>query len=114
MNSNPDQLTFTQKVEFILKSIPKGKVTSYGIIAALAGSPKAARQVVQIIHRTKDIPWHRVINSKGKIAIKDYKGFQEQKILLKMEGVESNMEGKIDLNKYQWECYSIDKIKTQE
>ena len=111
MNSNPDQLTFTQKVKLILKSIPKSKVTSYGAIAALAGSPRAARQVVQIIHRTENIPWHRIINSQGIIAIKDNKGFQEQKILLKMEGVESDSKGKIDLNKYRWKCYSIDKLK---
>lgn len=102
--------TFTEKVAFILKSIPRGKVTSYGTIAALAGSPRAARQVVQIIHRTKDIPWHRVINSQGKIAIKDYNGFQEQKMLLSMEGVESDLNGRIELDKYQWKCYSIDEI----
>jgi len=113
MDKNPNQLTFSKKVEIILKNIPQGKVTSYGTVAALAGSPRAARQVVQIIHRTDNIPWHRVINSKGEIAIKDYKGFQEQKILLKMEGVESDSNGKIDLNKYQWKCYSI-KINLQE
>ena len=102
--------TFTQKVKLILKKIPNGTVTSYGTIAALAGSPRAARQVVQIIHRTKDIPWHRVINSQGQIVIKDYDGFQEQKMLLEMEGIKSDSKGKIDLNKYQWKCYSIDEL----
>jgi methylated-DNA-protein-cysteine methyltransferase related protein len=110
MNSNMDQLTFTQKTQLILKRIPKGKVTSYGTIAALAGSPRAARQVVRIIHRTKNIPWHRVINSQGKIAIKDYAGFQEQKMLLEIEGVKSDSNGKIELGKYQWKCYSIDEL----
>ena len=102
--------TFTQKVVLILKNIPHGKVTSYGTVAALAGSPKAARRVVQILHRTDDIPWHRVINSQGKIAIKDYDGFQEQKMLLSMEGVESDSKGKIDLLKYSWAVYSIEEI----
>lgn len=102
--------TFTDKVEFILKNIPYGKVTCYGTVAALAGSPRAARQVVQILHRTDNIPWHRVINSQGKIAIKDYDGFQEQKMLLEMEGVESDSNGKIELVKYQWKCYSIDEL----
>ena len=78
--------TFTKKVELILKNIPPGRVTSYGTVAALAGSPRAARQVVQILHRTKNIPWHRVVNSRGVIAIKDHEGFQEQKMLLAMEG----------------------------
>ena len=102
--------TFSEKVELILKNIPKGKVTSYGTVATLAGSPRAARQVVQILHRTDNIPWHRVVNSRGIIAIKEYEGFQEQKMLLGMEGVESDSNGKIDLNKYQWKCYSIDEL----
>lgn len=110
MNSNQDQLTFTQKTELILKNIPKGKVTSYGTIAALAGSPRAARQVVQIIHRTDNIPWHRVINSQGEIAIQDPAGFQEQKMLLKMEGVDSDLHGKINLNNYQWNIKSINEL----
>ena len=110
MNDNHLLKSFTKKVELILKNIPRGKVTSYGTIAALAGSPRAARQVVQILHRTDNIPWHRVINSQGKIVIKDYNGFQEQKMLLSMEGVESDSNGKIDLSKYQWKCYSIDEL----
>jgi methylated-DNA-protein-cysteine methyltransferase-like protein len=102
--------TFTKKVELILKNIPPGKVTSYGTIAALAGSPRAARQVVRILHRTKNIPWHRVVNSRGVIAIKDHEGFQEQKMLLSMEGIESDLYGKIDLIKYQWRVHSIEEL----
>ena len=110
MSNNHIPKSFTEKVELILRNIPQGKVTSYGTIAALAGSPRAARQVVQILHRTENIPWHRVINSQGKIAIKEYNGFQEQKMLLSMEGVESDSNGKIALNKYLWKCYSIDEL----
>ena len=110
MNDKHLPETFTEKVILILKNIPRGKVTSYGTIAALAGSPRAARQVVQILHRTDNIPWHRVINSQGEIAIKDYDGFQEQKILLSMEGIESDSKGKIELEKYLWKCYSIDEL----
>ena len=110
MDNMKKSFTFTEKAELILKNIPKGKVTSYGTVAALAGSPGAARQVVQILHRTDNIPWHRVINSRGVIAIKDYDGFQEQKMLLSMEGVESDSSGKIDLNKYLWKIQSIDEL----
>ena len=109
MDNIKKTITFTEKVELILKNIPRGKVTSYGTISTLAGSPRAARQVVQILHKT-DAPWYRVINSQGKIAIKDLDGFQEQKMLLNMEGVESDSAGKIDLNKYQWEINSIDEL----
>ena len=102
--------TFTEKVELSLKNIPPGKVTSYGTVAALAGSPRAARQVVQILHRAKNIPWHRVVNSRGVIAIKDHEGFQEQKMLLAMEGIESDTDGKINFSKYQWKIHSIEEL----
>ena len=102
--------TFTEKVEYILTRIPCGKVTSYGTVAALAGSPRAARQVVQILHRTDDIPWHRVVNSKYEIAIKDPSGFQEQKMLLAMEDIETDINGKIDKEKHRWNIHSIDEI----
>ena len=110
MKENFEYWTFSKKAELIMKSIPKGKIISYGAVAALAGSPKAVRRVVQILHRTDNIPWHRIVNSQGKIAIKDYDGFQEQKMLLKMEGVKSDSKGKIELEKYQWKCYSIDEL----
>ncbi len=110
MKENFEYWTFSKKAELIMKSIPKGKIISYGAVAALAGSPKAARRVVQILHRTDNIPWHRIVNSQGKIAIKDYDGFQEQKMLLEMEGVKSDSKGKIELEKYQWKCYSIDEL----
>ncbi len=94
---------FTQKVITILKEIPEGKVTTYGAVAALAGSPRSARQVVRILHSSSEkygLPWHRVINSKGYIAIKDPEGFEEQRALLSMEGVFSDSQGKIDGSKY--------------
>ncbi len=110
MDKNSNQLTFTKKVEIILKNIPHGKVTSYGTIAALAGSPRAARQVVQIIHRTDNIPWHRVINSKGEIAIKDPAGFQEQKILLALENITTDKNGKLEMSQYNWKINSINEL----
>ena len=102
--------SFTKKVELILNNIPYGKITSYGTIAALAGSPKAARQVVQIIKKTENIPWHRVVNSKFEIAIKDPVGFQEQKILLAIEGTKTDLYGKIDRDIYVWRIQSIEEL----
>ena len=76
---------FTKTVIVILKKIPKGKVATYGQIAALAGSPRAARQVVRILHSSSekyDLPWHRVVNSQGKISLKPNQGYEIQKALL--------------------------------
>lgn len=95
--------SFTQRVIEIIRGIPEGKVMTYGTIAVLAGNHRAARQVVRILHsssRKYNIPWHRVINSKGYIAIKNPDGFAEQKILLYAEGVLSDEQGKIDMERY--------------
>ncbi len=95
--------SFTLRVIEILKKIPEGQVTSYGAVAAMAGSPLAARQVVRILHSSSgkyNLPWHRVINSRGYIAIKDPEGFNEQKIRLEMEGVFSDKQGKVKRNTF--------------
>lgn len=63
---------FTRKVILIIQSIPEGSVMTYGGIARAAGSPRAARQVVRILHsmsRKYKLPWHRVINAKGMISL---------------------------------------------
>jgi methylated-DNA-protein-cysteine methyltransferase related protein len=96
---------FTEKVVAIIRNIPKGKVMTYGQIAGLAGSPRAARQVVRILHsmsRKHNLPWHRVINSKGQIGLQDGESYHEQVMALEVEGVEMGLKGSIDLSKYQW------------
>ncbi|SDN03932.1 MGMT family protein [Bacillus sp. OK048] len=96
---------FTERVIEIIKAIPEGKVMTYGQIAREAGSPRAARQVVRALHsmsKKHHLPWHRVINTKGQIAIQDDESYQEQLFSLESEGVEIGLGGKIDLNKYQY------------
>lgn len=83
---------------------------TYGQIAGLAGSPRSARQVARILHsmsRKYQLPWYRVINAQGRIAIKDDELFHLQKLYLEMEGVEVSPDGAVDLEKYQvdqWTC----------
>jgi methylated-DNA-protein-cysteine methyltransferase related protein len=96
---------FTENVVEIIRSIPEGKVATYGQIAGLAGSPRAARQVVRALHsmsKKHRLPWHRVINAKGQIAIQDDESYNEQRLSLEAEGVEIGLNGIIDLEKYQW------------
>jgi len=97
---------FTQRVIDIIQNIPVGRVMTYGQIAKEAGSPRAARQVVRILHsmsRKHQLPWHRVINSKGQIALQDEGSYQEQLLSLESEGVEVGVNGVIDLEKYLYE-----------
>ena len=96
---------FTQRVLDIIKSIPRGKVMAYGLVAKVAGSPRAARQVVRILHSSSkkhNLPWHRVINSQGKISLKPSSGYEIQLALLEKEKVKFSLEGVVDLNKYLW------------
>lgn len=88
-----------------VQAIPEGQVATYGQIALLVGSPRAARQVGMVLRGLKDterVPWHRVVNSTG--GISTYKiGYGElQRALLEAEGVLFNAEGRLDLRRYQW------------
>ncbi|WP_110113152.1 MGMT family protein [Bacillus sp. CGMCC 1.16541] len=87
---------FTERAIQVIQRIPEGKVMTYGQIAALAGSPRGARQVVRILHSMSEkykLPWHRVVNAKGEIALRDDELFQIQKLSLESEGIEL-VEGK--------------------
>lgn len=95
----------SQKIIDTIRKIPKGKVTTYGQIAAKAGNPQAARQVVRVLHTCSEkehLPWFRVINSKGQISLKPGSGFELQKSLLEGEGVKFDDKDKIDFKKYGW------------
>ncbi|WP_202080531.1 methylated-DNA--[protein]-cysteine S-methyltransferase [Caldalkalibacillus salinus] len=81
---------FTVAVIDIIKHIPKGHTMTYGQVARLAGHPRAARQVARILHSSSAkylLPWHRVINAKGEIALNDPDKVERQKSLLEAEGV---------------------------
>ncbi len=90
------------KVWQIVNQIPKGKVATYGQIATLAGMPAHSRLVGRILSQlppgTK-LPWHRVINSQGKIT---NPGRRKQIERLQKEGV-SPINGKVSLSRYQWQ-----------
>ena len=96
---------FTQKVIKVIKSIPKGKIATYGLVASMAGNKKAARQVARILHtcaKKENLPWHRVVNKQGKIVIKNHESFLLQKDLLKAENIEFINSSTIDVEKYLW------------
>jgi len=101
-----DKLTpFSKEVIRIIKSIPRGRVATYGQIAALAGNPRAARQVVRILHSSsgrENLPWHRVINGKGTISLPPGEGYEIQRSLLESEGIVFNASDWIDLDLYLW------------
>jgi methylated-DNA-protein-cysteine methyltransferase-like protein len=102
--------TLSKNIIQVIKHIPKGRVATYGQIAGLAGNPHASRVVVWTLNsssKTENLPWYRVINSKGTISLKRGAGYEEQRKLLESEGVVFNEDDKIDLKKYQWRDISF-------
>lgn len=102
MSPNP----FSGKVIALIRAIPEGKVASYGHIARMAGSPRAARQVVRLLHsssRKERLPWHRVVSKEGRIGLKDYDAYSEQQRRLEFEGVEFGPHGRIYMERFLWE-----------
>ena len=106
-SKEPNRSQAYQRIYAVVKRIPQGRVATYGQIAALAGSPKNARQVGYALHALPDdhdIPWHRVINSQGAVSLRKHPGYDQlQHDLLEREGVEFTSAGKVDLRRYQWE-----------
>jgi len=97
--------TFQREIINIIQSIPYGKVAMYGQIAAMAGNPRAARQVVRALHTSSEkenLPWHRVINGQGKISLPLGFGYEEQRTLLESEGVQFDENDRIDFARYLW------------
>lgn len=83
--------------------IPKGKVASYGQIAALIGREKNARLVGRVLKMSAfygDFPCHRVVNHAGRTA----PGWAQQRSLLENEGVEFNPNGCVDMKRFMWDC----------
>jgi len=91
----------------VVKSIPKGKVATYGQIAAYAGNPRWSRVVGFALHVNPQpglIPCHRVVNRFGEVSTAfAFGGENMQRLLLIEEGIEFQPDGKIDLSRFQWE-----------
>ena len=95
----------SKRIYEAVKKIPYGHVATYAQVAELAGDRKMARAVGNALHKNPDpdnIPCFRVVNSKGELAGEfAFGGAGEQAKLLVREGVEV-VNGKVDLEKYQW------------
>ena len=111
-SSPPDPKAFQQIVWEIARQVPPGKVTTYGQVAAMIPPPGTlnlkdyeafgARWVGGAMAACpEDVPWQRVINSKGESSPRP--GAEEQRRLLEEEGVVFTERGRVDLKVYGWE-----------
>ena len=93
-----------KKVYEFVKNIPKGRIATYGQIAEYLGNKNLARVVGNILHNNPDpanIPCHRVVNSKGEVAMHfAFGGAKGQRGKLEAEGIIFESDGKVNLKKY--------------
>lgn len=97
--------TFHQRAVAVIKKIPKGKVATYGQVAALAGDPRGARQVVRILNsswKKEKLPWQRIINARGTISLPRGAGYEMQKGMLQDEGIVFGLDDTVDLERFLW------------
>jgi len=109
--SPPNQRAYYAQVWDLVRQIPQGKVATYGQIAKMLPPPQGVEIEAYAAFGPRwvggamancpdDVPWQRVINSKGEISQRP--GAQRQKELLLEEGVVFNEKGRIDLKEYGW------------
>ena len=98
---------FQRDVYQVVSAVPRGRVVSYGGVAALMGQPRAARAVGRALCDTPDgteLPWWRVVNRNGQISIRCmHHGPQIQRALLESEGVEFDERDRISWNRFGWD-----------
>lgn len=110
--SPPDPIIFNHQVWDLVRQVPRGKVTSYGQIARLLPPPEGMDPKAYQAFGPRwtggamaacpdDVPWQRIINSKGEISPRP--GAEKQRQLLEQEGVEFDERGRVDLKLYRWD-----------
>jgi len=95
------------RIYAVVRRIPRGRVATYGQVAALAGLAAHARQVGYALHALEDgsgVPWHRVINAQGRVSLRAAPGWDHvQRQLLERERVRFDASGRVSLTRYQWQ-----------
>ena len=109
----PDQQAFASQVWEIVRQIPRGRVASYGQIAKILPIPAGVDSDTYlefgalwvsgaVASCPDDVPWQRVVNSKGEVSEKNGADAKRHKLLLEDEGVIFGVRGRIDMGKYGW------------
>jgi methylated-DNA-protein-cysteine methyltransferase related protein len=88
------------RIERAIRAIPRGKVSTYGGVARVAGFPGAARQVAKVLRRSFGLPWQRVLGAGGEIKLRGDNAI-EQRLRLEAEGVRFRGR-KVDMKAHEW------------
>lgn len=98
---------FYRLVYRVVRKIPRGKVATYGQVAAILGQPRGARAVGMALGALRDVdadtvPWQRVVGAAGRCTHRDGFAAGIQQEMLEAEGVEFDRRGYLDLAKVRW------------
>jgi methylated-DNA-protein-cysteine methyltransferase-like protein len=96
-----------QRIYAVVRRIPKGRVTTYGTVARLAGFPGQARMVgyaLSALPSGTAVPWHRVINARGEVSLRTSATGAgiTQRIRLERERVVFDAAGRVALHRFGW------------
>lgn len=90
------------EIRRVIAAIPRGRVASYGQVAALAGLPGRARLVGRVLAQLpprSDLPWQRVVNARGEISTRGETALRQRR-LLEAEGVRFSPAGRVDMRRF--------------
>jgi methylated-DNA-protein-cysteine methyltransferase-like protein len=100
----PTNTDFRERVYSIVAQIPKGKVMTYGQIAVLVGSPRAARVVGGVAHwGDPSLPWQRVVKKNGSLAEGYPGGTEGHAAALRAEGIEVSEDYRVNMKDHVWQ-----------
>jgi len=105
MNPEGGSSPLYEHIYRVAAAIPRGRVATYGQIAALAGrcTPRVVGYAMAAVRPETGVPWHRVINSRGEISRRGSgEGHAVQRRLLELEGIVFDERGRIDLERFGW------------
>ncbi|HEX5448303.1 MAG TPA: MGMT family protein [Candidatus Saccharimonadales bacterium] len=95
---------FKERVYAVVAQIPRGRVVTYGQVAAMAGAAWAAWEVGQIAHTgPSDLPWQRVVNKSGGLARGYPGGLEGHKQAIEADGVDVSEDYKVNISQLLWQ-----------
>lgn len=108
MHSNNNQKNRFERIHDVIDLIPKGRVSSYGDIAAFTGGVTARHVGYALSNAPDGLPWHRVVNSQGAVSLRGSDAMVRQRNLLEEEGVSFNDKDQINWQRFGWEGPSLE------
>lgn len=105
MTREKDGIPLYERIYAMASAIPRGKVATYGQIAALVGrcTPRIVGYAMASVPYERRVPWHRVINSRGEVSRRGSgEGDVAQRQMLEAEGVVFDARGRVDLERFGW------------